>query len=464
MKKIYKIPFLILIISFVGCQDILDKEPIDIIDSNKAFQSAEDIDAGVIGVYAAMTATTYIDISSRMSDDVRLSPENRGQGVQIHDWSFAANEGSTTSAWNNCYQVVSRINRVLDAIERLTAEGVVTEADVAQSKAELLAIRALSHFDLWRIFSTKYNPSALAIPYMALPEGLQVDIKPERETTESVFTKIKADLAEAQNLMPDGFDSPTRITDLAISALRARVALYSEDWDDAITFSTQVIDNMELAGADDLKNVFSDVSNEGIVFELLRVSGDERVGTLFTDTNGDIFFNPSNEIISVYDSVNDARFDAYIEDDRTEADRDQVIKYPGKVGLDKLNDIKIFRVAEQFLIRAEAYANNNQTSLGNADLNTLRANRISGWVNQSYSQSDLLDEIMLERRRELAFEGHRFFDLKRRGLAIDREGDDCFRVPNACTLEASSFRFALPIPQSEIFASDMEQNPGYSNN
>jgi len=463
MKYLYKFLTISAVFLF-SCEDVLEKEPIDIIDAGAAFQEAEDIEAGTVGVYALISGVNYIGISSRISDDLRLSPENRGQGVQIHDWSYVATEGATSGAWLNIYGVNARLNRVLNAIDELVGSGVVTEEEVARNRAELLAIRAMCHFDLWRLFSTKYDPNALAIPYIALPEGLRVDNLPDREPTASVFEEINADLAAAKALMPTDVVETTRFTSLAISALQARVALYSEQWQDAVDFSTEVINNADLAQGSELDEVFADESEAGVLFKLLRVSGDGRIGTLYTDVNNDIFFNPSNEILGIYDKDNDARFDAYLFEDE-DGDRDEVIKYPGKPGLDKLNDVKILRVAEQYLIRAEAQANLNQFTQASADINTLRSSRITGYVDQNYTNTpDVVEEVLLERRRELAYEGHRFFDLKRLGLPIDRINDDCFRVPNACTMEAESFLFALPIPQDEIFASDMTQNPGYTSN
>jgi hypothetical protein len=117
-----------------------------------------------------------------------------------------------------------------------------------------------------------------------------------------------------------------------------------------------------------------------------------------------------------------------------------------------------------FLIRAEAKAENGDLAGGAADLNALRTARITGYVNETFASKDaLITAIMNERFKELAFEGHRFWDLKRRNLPVNRLTAD---APNAAamTLSAGNFRFLLPIPNSEIQANPkIQQNPGYTN-
>ena len=96
------------------------------------------------------------------------------------------------------------------------------------------------------------------------------------------------------------------------------------------------------------------------------------------------------------------------------------------------------------------------------DLNDLRAARIVGYVDENLTGNALMDAIAVERRKELAFEGHRWFDLKRKNLPIVR-GADCVSGPAVtCSLDANDFRIVTPIPQSEVFANDnITQNPGY---
>lgn len=123
------------------------------------------------------------------------------------------------------------------------------------------------------------------------------------------------------------------------------------------------------------------------------------------------------------------------------------------------------RTSEMYLIRAEARAEQNQFTGANSaesDLNALRAVRISDHTDIVLASKDqAISEIMTERFKELAFEGHRFWDLKRRGLAVERLQSDA-PSEEGTTLPAGDFRFALPIPDPEMNANPaMEQNTGY---
>jgi hypothetical protein len=177
--------------------------------------------------------------------------------------------------------------------------------------------------------------------------------------------------------------------------------------------------------------------------------------------------------LNSYDQVNDIRYAAYFfEEPLLKASSARSIaailinKYAGTAyatPTELLADGKVFRTGEMYLIRAEARAELNDLTGAAADLNTLRAARINNYTNASFSsKGDLITAILNERFKELAFEGHRFFDAKRRNLPIIRLAADAQN--NKITLESGNFRFLLPIPNSEIQANPlMVQNPGYTN-
>ena len=145
-----------------------------------------------------------------------------------------------------------------------------------------------------------------------------------------------------------------------------------------------------------------------------------------------------------------------------------IYKYFGRAaGNANVVDVKALRTAEVLLSRAEAYARLNKNTEALADLNTLRKQRYSDYVAGTETGADLLTAILLQRRLELAFEGSRFFDLKRLGLGVTRSsfGDksDGTGINNVTkALPAGDIHFQLPFPQSEINANpNIVQNPGY---
>ncbi|MBD0287981.1 MAG: RagB/SusD family nutrient uptake outer membrane protein, partial [Flavisolibacter sp.] len=175
-------------------------------------------------------------------------------------------------------------------------------------------------------------------------------------------------------------------------------------------------------------------------------------------------------LIKLYDTtndVNDVRFNTfYFVRDSTGASTYYALqKFKGKSGSsDNLVNFKVFRTSEMYLIRAEAYAQTNNTVAANEALSALKTARITGYVRVPLTRQLLLDEIQNERRRELAAEGHRWFDLKRTTRIVNRPtaniGNKNAQVKTS--LPANSPKWAWPIPETETRANpNVSQNPGY---
>jgi hypothetical protein len=194
-----------------------------------------------------------------------------------------------------------------------------------------------------------------------------------------------------------------------------------------------------------------------------NAAGDTLVGT--------VTWAPSDKIWNSYDKINDIRFSSYLKDEPllTKFGRPSriIAKYAGTgytTTAENVADAKVFRTGEMYLIRAEAKAENNDLVGAAADLNALRAARITGYTTQVFASKDaVITAIIEERFKELAFEGHRFWDLRRRNLPVERLLSDA-PTSAAQILPAGNFRFLLPIPNAEIQANPLiKQNPGYTN-
>lgn len=451
-----------------SCDDALFIDPQDEIVDDNAIENVDDVEDGVIGVYASMSYVPIIAWNSIFTDELFKPDSNNGQGVQVHAWSINPSTTEADDVFGNLYLTISRVNRVIEGLNSVTANTPADQERLDRAEGELLAIRAMCHFDLLRFYAPSYtDDSALAVPYIDYVVVLQ---QPARNTVGEVMTAVNADLVTAKALIPSGDNSNIKITRDAITALQARIALYRNDNAGAIAFATELI-NAYPALAND-QAAFDAIWNDAtpattgtneVIFKLKRVAGDphanNRVGSIFTDTNNVIYFGPSDKLKSSYAS-NDLRFNKYISGDGTEVE-----KYPGASGSPNLNDIKVFRISEMYLIRAEAYAKTSQLPLAENDYDTVRIARQSDFTGISFtSATDAVAKILEERFREFAFEGHRFFDLKRTASALSRLATDCAPVPTACNLPATDYRFTLPIPQSEIFVNNnIIQNTGYTN-
>tara|TARA_B100001093_G_scaffold61350_1_gene51641 strand:+ start:2815 stop:4206 length:1392 start_codon:yes stop_codon:yes gene_type:complete len=463
MKNIFKFLFFVGLL-FTSCEDAYNVEPDDEILESNAITSVADLEKAAIGLYGTVSGTNLIAYSSRFTDDLRLPADNRGQGVQDHTWDINSGSNSPTGIWFNLYNVINRANRILNIIDGIPAQTTSEELQKDRIKAECLGLRALSHFDLLRSFGVSYDgdSSELGVPNIDYVVVLQ---QPSRNTVAENYNFINADINAALGLLDVSYTDNTRLTVNALNALQARVALYQGDYATAISAASQVISNVPLATATEYPDIWTDASENEVVFKLKRTTGDGAVGTLFQDTNGDVFFSMSNDLLFrlLATSAADPRFGVCLDLATATIAVPTIGKYLGTAANFGLNDIKVFRTSEMVCIRSEAYARIGELALSSADMNLLGVNR--GYLGDGSfaTTAEALSIIEDVRRIELAFEGHRYYDMRRYGKSIDRTPtDDCGAASGACQLPATDHRWVMPIPQDEIFANDnITQNPGY---
>ncbi|RZK69390.1 MAG: RagB/SusD family nutrient uptake outer membrane protein [Pedobacter sp.] len=439
----------------------LDLVPTDSISPDKAFRNMNDINMGLIGAYA-LVEYTPISINSITSDECFFPAESTVNNDAFR-WLYNSSSGSVTSLYADYYRAIDRANRTLAGLDALT----ITPTDVptaARYRGELLALRAYLHFELLRAYASSYQTGALGVPYM-LASSIGY---PARDNFEVVIANAKADLVAAKGLIPTTFTDKTRITKAAVSAIQARLALYEKNWSEAITYANEVIAVYPLATKAQFPGVWTDANDNEVVWKAKRLgTSDSRIGDFYFRQVGAIVqYAPAFKLINAFDKVNDLRYASYIKFDPSRTgNKSQYLlnKYIGSqpVSAPGLADIKLFRTGEMYLIKAEAEAESTGDAAG--DLNALRNARINGYVNATFADKPtLIAAIMEERYKELAFEGHRFFDLKRRNLPVQRLAADAVNVSNAVTLPIMQAQYALPIPALEISVNkNTVQNPNY---
>lgn len=451
--------FLFFLFTFTASCTKLDLAPTDTIDPGKAFRNISDVELGVNGAYN-MLDNTIISNNSIVSDEVLLPSENTGSNTDTHRWQYDASSGSVTSLYYTYYTGIDRVNRTLAGMDLLTFTG----DDIATSnryRGELLALRAFLHFELLRAYAGAYQNDALGITYLknSTFEFLA------RDNFQTTIAEAKADLIAAKGLIPADFDDHERITRIAVSAIQARLALYEKNWSDAITYSTEVIDAVPLATREEFADIWTDDSDAEVIWKLGRAEGDSRTGDIYYRSDGDfVLYAPSFKLINTFDQQNDVRFTSYIQydPDRTgNKSKYLVNKYAGTEDAPGMADIKLFRTGEMYLIRAEARAESTGDAAG--DLNELRAARITDYTNVTFTdKASLITAIYSERFKELAFEGHRFFDLKRRNLPVERLPEDAVNASGALTLLPTKAQYSFPIPLQELRINKKAvQNPNY---
>lgn len=446
-----------------GCLKDLDLKPSDSAAQDVAFNNVSDLNTGVLGVYAGFAANNTNYATSLLTDEAVMPTENNtGRGVITYRWQYDAGSAEPGAAWANYYDVIDRANRILKLIDGIPAEG--ADLDTRNRlKGELLAIRAYAHLELVSYYGVDYEPASLGVPVM-----MESKIsKPKRDLVSKVYEQINADLLAAKGLIPANFApaTRTRISRLVVSAIQARASLLQKNYDAAITFATEVITARALATRAQFPNIWLDTETAEVVWKLKRDNGEERLGTAYRDLTGRIIWAPAFKLMGLFDQANDIRFGSYFRNLGSVATpRWTQIKYVGgQAALVNLADAKLFRTAEMYLIRAEAYAKKAIPDLvnGSLDLNNLRAARITGYVPAVFATpAALITAVVEERYKELAFEAHRYVDLHRNALPIVRGPQDQALTQGANTMGPDRKEYFFPIPNAEILANEnIEQHP-----
>lgn len=460
MKKLIIVNLAVLTLAgFTSCKKQLDLLPTDSIDITKAFLTADDLERGVLGVYQANSQTNKAYIASILADETRISNENRGQGQFEFKWQYTSGSGGVTAAYRQYYTMIDRIHRVQQGFTTVTPANQAEADKMARIKAELLGLKGIAYFEsLINVMPPGYNPDA---PGIAIVNESCLTCTPARNTVGQVITEIENLLSASRNdaALPSAPTDPLRLSKAAIAAYQARVALLKRNWANAVTYASDAItlSGKSLATAGTFTAYWSD-ANESET--LLKYRNQTAPTLLWRDANGDVFFEPSMQLKNLYDRTNDLRFATFF--GTASGDTSIVTKYKGSSFGATINDLKLVRLSEMYLLRAEAYAENNQLSQAATDLNALRAARITGYTAVSFATAaEAVSAILNERTKELCYEGFRFYDLKRKGLPINRLAVDVQSTAWQ-NLAAGDYRFTLPIPQDAINANpNTTQNPGY---
>jgi starch-binding outer membrane protein, SusD/RagB family len=472
--------FLILgfFVTITGCKKLIEIEETDLLAGSRALTSVTYAEQAVLGAYAAVSTDMNILLNATFADEVAKSEFYNA--TTTHEWQYGpADVGlrDNFTAIGPNYTIINRANVALEALPKADSTRLGDNTKKARLIAEVRFLRAYAHFELFRYYSGNYDAEGLAMPYM---ETSTILPSPRIKMGE-YFTKINQDLVAAKAGVPNNLSDINRANVATVAGLQARVALYMRDWANAETFASEFIAAVPLATRAQFPGIWTDVNSAELSFRLVRTNTiGSRLGSLFRGTSsvnptlqiGLVTWKPSEKLWSSYDQANDVRFPSYFKDEPllTAAGRESrlINKYAGGAygtPTENVANAKVFRTGEMYLIRAEARAELNRVSGANSaesDINTLRAARINGYTNVVFtSRQQAIDEILLERFKELAYEGHRFFDLKRRSLPVTRLPID---APSAAgtTLAANDFRFLLPIPLPEVTANPiLVQNPGY---
>ncbi len=478
MKNIiYKITVFALVVgAFASCDNELDQVPFDEFGVENAYETAADFENAIRGVYSGLTAGGFyggsdaggmLDAPDVLSDNVTFAQRGRKTRRVLHNWQYGAADGPMSGLYNSAYTMIYRANLLLANSDDFEGENKLNIV------AEAKALRALGHFDMVTFFGKIPTQSgdangSLGVAYVTVPDP---NAEPARETVGAVYEKIIQDLTEAAADINPTNDAG-RMNKDAVNTLLSRVYLYMGQWQNSIDAANLV--TKPVAPRADVVGVWQDANQSGVLFYIpnsLPILG-FNIGVTWSQGG---LTNLIPEFVVAFDFYNsfasdDIRKEAYTLQASNNADGLQfnaIKKLFGRAGQNNGQvDIKIFRAAESQLNKAEALFNLGQEGPARAALDLVRTKRYTT-PPSGETGTALRDAIRLERRFEFAFEYQRFFDLKRWGVSIERDGrgdlaDGSGTPTDVQTLPASSNKFQLPIPQSSLDVNpNLVQNPGY---
>jgi len=427
--------------------------------------------------------TSQLGIPDEITDNLVINPQGRQTNFLAYNWNFNSTNGSVNNLFILGYYAISQANLPLKYIDNLE-DGPYKTNIIAQARA----FRGMVHFDLVRAYCKIPTQSADANTSMGIDYVTTFDptLKSEgrKLTVAQVYDKIIEDLKYAADNLTITSTDKGRLTKAAVQGLLSRVYLYKGDYDNAILYGNLSIAASPSVGSlANFTNVWASNNTDGVLFKVLNATAEGvTVGVVYqqgaTATGGNI---KSEYVVpkSFYDlfAANDIRKTAYMRRSNytsgsSTTTRNHVIKWAYNTGGGtplNVTEVKYIRTAEVYLNVAEAALRKatKDEALANQLLNTLKAQRYTGYTPVNLTGQALLDEVLLQRRLELAFEVDRFYTLKRLGLPMQRTGEG----PNidgtgaaAVTqfVAAGDYRWQWPIPQSSINKdANIPQNPNY---
>lgn len=506
--------FAALSFSAVSCN--LDKFPSDSIATQNAMESVTDAENFRIGLYAAtknLFTGGYVYVPDIQADCYHAVDRFTGSYRSFYGYTLLAGEGTCNNVWYGLYGFIANANFLIEGIEDLR------RGNLTGREAELLDLyygeahylRAHAYLLLSEFFCQDYEPETasdentgvlLVTRYRPSSDS---STYPGRGTLEDTFKRITDDLSVAeQYIHVTGSPNSAYITEDVVKALQARVALAMHDYQTAFNKAEELISGGRYPLVSDaaaykdgwLNDNLSETIWQPVMIDLTDTGNSMSIflnNPFGTEGNDQPQYVPEDWVLDLYDTENDIRYGAYFEERSFEKPvsgrMTLLVKYPGNPKFDRdngqnkvpsyINQPKVFRISEMYLLAAEAASHlDGQEGTASGYLNDLKAKRIEGWTETSYSGAQLTEAIRDERVRELFGEGRRMNDIKRWHIGFRRSGGqdpDLLYNPGGdgeeadgdylnCERPADDPFFLWPIPTTEVQSNpNCKQNPAYTN-
>jgi hypothetical protein len=448
----------IVLFSTISCDSFVEVElPNSQLTGPTVFEERATADAAMTNVYAnirdegLLTGTSF-GLSCNLgayADELDFYGDTSYSTFYFYNNALLPSNASVGNYWNTTYNQIYAANAIYEGVQASTA---LSSDDTNRLKGEALFVRGLLHFYLANLYGN--------IPYVTTTDR-RINSTLSRQPISEVYNRIEADLTQAVLLLPENYftSGRARPNKSAANALLARCYLYSGSWEAAANTASAVLNNTaQYLPEPNLENVFLKECTETI-WQLPPAAEGRNTDEASTFT---LFSAPpltvalSDSFMAAF-SPNDLRRTFWIGE---VTNGSQTWFYSRKYKQTTVEATAseyaiVLRLPEQYLIRAEARAHQEDLIGAKEDLNQVRQRAGIGETT-AVSQQQLLDAILLERQLEFFTEyGHRFFDLKRNGK-LDT-------VLGIAKLGWNSTDSLLPIPESELSVNPnlLPQNIGY---
>jgi len=432
MKKIIYSIFITL--SFISCDDYLDIEPVGQVIPT----TVEDFRSFLTTAYA--TAKEHKVLTTYRTDELALSAD--ASGVEQYEDLFIWND-LNPSPLSSVFPYASFYTTVFYANHVINSEATIEGDQLAKDQliGEAYALRAMQYFELINLYAEPYS-KVTASTDAGVPITTEYDAEKDYpvKTVEEVYTLILNDLSQAEsliNVQKQDLGYNYRFSVVAIKAFKSRVYLYQQEWQKAIDFANEAL------------AINAEAQNLNVETSIMpsEYNSVESILALETVASFDIVHNTtiSNTLIDAYNQSEDLRFSLYFNKNTD-----------GSFNSNKSAETKFkvsYRTAELHLNIAECLAMLDKDVLAKEELIAFAENRytIDGFnaykttVN-SLNSSDLITEILEERRREFAIEGQRWNDLRR------TTQPKLTKIFNGVTytLDKNDERYVIPFPSDAI--------------
>ncbi|SFV33583.1 RagB/SusD family nutrient uptake outer membrane protein [Thermoflavifilum thermophilum] len=455
-----------LLFSLSCSKEFLNRVPYDSYPTSASLNTANDLRTALNGMYSGLKSVNLFGrtlpiLGDLLGGNIYISTKNSGRYIPYQNLTYTVADGDASGIWIDAYNVILRANNIINA-------NVPSSPVVDDIKGQAKAVRALLYFELITHFASPYmvNASGAGVPLIT---KYDLFLKPARDKISDVYNQIISDLTDGYNTMNSLNSNSSYMNKWAARALQAKVYLYMGDYANALAAALDVVTNsgFKMVTNSAYLGYWANPNPRSDKLETLFEVSFDQVYNLATNSlaffydqtgYGDALCSP--ELYALYTST-DIRKQLIIKGSPVRGANALVVnKYPNKTNNND-DDTKVIRFTDVMLILAEAYARTGNDVNALFWLNKVATDRDPSFTGYTDTGAALINDILTERQKEMAFEGDYYYtNYYRLNLDITNRGAGF--PASARVFLASNPRRILPIPQGEIDNNpNITQNPGY---